>query len=239
VERSSWEVNTERSTQNASLTTKVFLNFGDIKITRNAIFSTTYGVRSPAKAKDFSSSLCVQTSSGAHPASCTMGTVGHFLGGKARSGPDAGHSSPSSGEVRNEQELYLLFPLAPTWCSGTALISICYEELTEQPLQQILTIHTTSEDSTHRLQCALCDFAGCFWVNVGTVCLILCSVIPRFVCYFNKLYFRNHLRKEVQLGKDEEVILGGLVVIVLAIRPKVGGFKPGWGRWIFKGDKNP
>jgi hypothetical protein len=32
------------------------------------------GVRSPAGAKDFSSSLCVQTGSGAHPASCTMGT---------------------------------------------------------------------------------------------------------------------------------------------------------------------
>jgi hypothetical protein len=34
------------------------------------------GVRSPAGAKDFSSSLCVQTSSRAHPASCTMGTGG-------------------------------------------------------------------------------------------------------------------------------------------------------------------
>jgi hypothetical protein len=32
------------------------------------------GVRSPAGANDFSSSLCVQTGSGAHPASCTMGT---------------------------------------------------------------------------------------------------------------------------------------------------------------------
>jgi hypothetical protein len=32
------------------------------------------GVRSPAGAKDFSSNLCVQTGSGAHPASCTMGT---------------------------------------------------------------------------------------------------------------------------------------------------------------------
>jgi hypothetical protein len=36
------------------------------------------GVRSPAQAKDFSSSLCVQTGSGAHPASCTMGTGGPF-----------------------------------------------------------------------------------------------------------------------------------------------------------------
>jgi hypothetical protein len=33
-------------------------------------------VRSSAGAKDFSSSLCVQTGSGAHPASCRMGTGG-------------------------------------------------------------------------------------------------------------------------------------------------------------------
>jgi hypothetical protein len=60
------------------------------------------GVRSPAGAKDFSSSLCVQTSSGAHPASCTMGSVGPFPGGKARPGCDANHSPPSSAEVVNE-----------------------------------------------------------------------------------------------------------------------------------------
>jgi hypothetical protein len=36
--------------------------------------------RSPAEANDFSSSLCVQTGSGAHPASCTLGTGGHFPG---------------------------------------------------------------------------------------------------------------------------------------------------------------
>jgi hypothetical protein len=54
-------------------------------------------VRSPAEAKDFSSSLCVQTGSGAHPASCTMGT-----GGKARPARDADHSPPSSADVVNE-----------------------------------------------------------------------------------------------------------------------------------------
>jgi hypothetical protein len=37
-------------------------------------------VRFPAGAKDFSCSLSVQTSSGAHPASCTMGTGGTFPG---------------------------------------------------------------------------------------------------------------------------------------------------------------
>jgi hypothetical protein len=60
------------------------------------------GVRSPAGAKDFSSSLCVQTSSGAHPASCTMGTGGPSLGGKARQGRESDHSPPSSAEVVNE-----------------------------------------------------------------------------------------------------------------------------------------
>jgi hypothetical protein len=40
----------------------------------------TIEVRSPAEAKDFSSSLCVQTGSGAQPASCIMGTEGPFPG---------------------------------------------------------------------------------------------------------------------------------------------------------------
>jgi hypothetical protein len=60
------------------------------------------GVPSPAGAKDFSSNLCVQTGSGAHPASCKMGTEGPFPGGKARPGRDADHSPPSSAEVVNE-----------------------------------------------------------------------------------------------------------------------------------------
>jgi hypothetical protein len=58
-------------------------------------------VRSPTGA-DFSSSPCVQTSSGAHPASYPMGTRGSFPGGKERLGCDADHSPPSSAEVKNE-----------------------------------------------------------------------------------------------------------------------------------------
>jgi hypothetical protein len=69
--------------------------------------------RSPAGAEDFSSSLCVQTASGAHPASYPMGTGGSFHGGKARPESDADHSPPSSAEVKNEQELYLLSPHVP------------------------------------------------------------------------------------------------------------------------------
>jgi hypothetical protein len=48
--------------------------------------------------KGFSSSLCVQTGSGAHPASCPMGTGGPFPGVKAQPGRDADHSPPYSAE---------------------------------------------------------------------------------------------------------------------------------------------
>jgi hypothetical protein len=50
------------------------------------------GVLSPAGARDFSSNLYVQTGSGAHPASCTMGTGDPFPGAKARPERDADHS---------------------------------------------------------------------------------------------------------------------------------------------------
>jgi hypothetical protein len=35
-----------------------------------------------------------------------------------------------------------------------------------------------------------------------------------------------------------QVVLGGLVVIVLATKPKVRWFKPCPGLWTYKGDKN-
>jgi hypothetical protein len=62
----------------------------------------TIGVRSPAGAENFSSSPCVQTGSGVHPASYPMGTGGPFPGDKARPGRDADHPPPSSAEVKYE-----------------------------------------------------------------------------------------------------------------------------------------
>jgi hypothetical protein len=59
-------------------------------------------VRSPAEAKDFSSNLCVQIGSEAHPASCTMGAGGPFPRAKMQPGRDADHSPRSSAVVENE-----------------------------------------------------------------------------------------------------------------------------------------
>jgi hypothetical protein len=73
-----------------------YLTFGE------GLDDRAIGVRYPAGAKDFSSSLCVQTGSGAHQASCTMGTGGPFPGAKVRPARDADHSPPSSAEVEYE-----------------------------------------------------------------------------------------------------------------------------------------
>jgi hypothetical protein len=53
---------------------------------------------SPAEAKEFSSSLCVQTGSGAHPASCPMGT---------------GFPSPGQSATREWR-----WPLTPIYCQS-------------------------------------------------------------------------------------------------------------------------
>jgi hypothetical protein len=59
-------------------------------------------VRSPAGAKDYSSILCVQTGSVAHPASCKMGTGGPFPLDNALTGSDADHIPLSNAENGNE-----------------------------------------------------------------------------------------------------------------------------------------
>jgi hypothetical protein len=93
-------------------------------VSRYGLDDRAIEVRSPTGTKDFSSSLCVQTGSGVHPASCTMGTGSPFPGSKARPGRDADHSPPSSAEVMNEQELYLFSSQAPPWRVAGLLASV-------------------------------------------------------------------------------------------------------------------
>jgi hypothetical protein len=47
------------------------------------------------------------------------------------------------------------------------------------------------------------------------------------------------LFKNTRKSNASVVVLGGVMVIVLAIGRKVRGFKPGRGQWIFKDDKIP
>jgi hypothetical protein len=65
-------------------------------------WTTGRSSRSPAEAKGFFLQPLCPDRSGAHPASCTMGTGSPFAGGKERPGRDANHSPPSSAEVENE-----------------------------------------------------------------------------------------------------------------------------------------
>jgi hypothetical protein len=52
--------------------------------------------------KDFSSNLCVETDTRAHPVSCRMGTGVSFPGAKARPGRDPDHSLSTSADVKNK-----------------------------------------------------------------------------------------------------------------------------------------
>jgi hypothetical protein len=85
------------------------------------------GVRSPAGVKDISSNLCVQTGSGAHPASCTMGTGGPFPGPKRGRGVTLTthpHLVPRSGMSRGYTSSPPPAPSASMACSGTALLCL-------------------------------------------------------------------------------------------------------------------
>jgi hypothetical protein len=73
------------------------------------------------KRNDFSSSLCIQTGSGAHPASCPMGTGGPFPGGKAILGRDADHAPLLVPRSRMSRSYSSSPPSASVACSGTAL----------------------------------------------------------------------------------------------------------------------
>jgi hypothetical protein len=83
---------TDAGSRSSSITTVSDYGLEDLAI----------GFRFPAEAKDFTSNLRVHTSSGAHQASCSVGSGGPFPGAKARPGRDADHSPPSSAEVVNE-----------------------------------------------------------------------------------------------------------------------------------------
>jgi hypothetical protein len=79
------------------------------------------GVRSPAGAKDFSSNLCVQTGSEAHPDSCTMGTGGPFAGAKRARGVTLTAHSHLLPRSRVSRSYRSSPPSATMACSGTVL----------------------------------------------------------------------------------------------------------------------
>jgi hypothetical protein len=57
--------------------------------------------------------------------------------------------------------------------------------------------------------------------------------------HITRRWDKKFFSRQISLCSLPQVALGGLVVSVLATGPKVRGFNPGRGRWIFKGDKNP
>ena len=77
--------------------------------------ATCYGLDGPGIESQWGArfSAPVQTGSGSHPASYTMGT-GSFPGVK-RPGGGVGHPPPSSADVKERVELYIYTPSGPSW----------------------------------------------------------------------------------------------------------------------------
>jgi hypothetical protein len=110
-----------RRRSNAAKTTLKFMNFCIFVVHNKSRVSSVgivndygldyrmSGVRIPAGAGNLSLHHCVQTGSGAHPASYPMGTRGSFPGGKAH------HSPPSSAEVKECVQLYVHSPSTFSW----------------------------------------------------------------------------------------------------------------------------
>jgi hypothetical protein len=71
--------------------------------------------------KDFPSSLCVQTGSGAHPASCTMGTRGPFPGAKGGRGVTLSIDPHLVPRLKISRSYTSSPPSAFVACSGTDL----------------------------------------------------------------------------------------------------------------------
>jgi hypothetical protein len=78
--------------------------------------------RSPAEAKDISSNLCVQTDSGAHPTSCTMGTGSPFPGTKRGRDVTLTTHPYLVPRSRMSRSYTSSSPSAIMACSGTALL---------------------------------------------------------------------------------------------------------------------
>jgi hypothetical protein len=68
-------------------------------------------------AGNFSLHHCIQTGSGAHPASYPMVSGALSLGVK-RLGCEADHSPPPSAKVKERLELYHHSPNTPPWCGA-------------------------------------------------------------------------------------------------------------------------
>ena len=121
-------------------------NSGQRKLYSDSLRSGRSGIESRWGA-EFSAP--VQTGSGAHPASCTMGT-GSFPGVK-RPGRGVDHPPPSSADVKERIELYLYTTSGPSWPVIGLTLSYFYLYLYDncernvlQPIESSALVHRSS-----------------------------------------------------------------------------------------------
>jgi hypothetical protein len=119
-------------------------------------------VLSPAEAKYLTCSLCVHTSSGAHPASYPMGTGWSFPRGKTPPGRDAGHSPHPLPRRRMSRS----YTSSPSWLLGTVAGQVYF---------------TLIWRMRHCVWCARFEVLTAMWaqivvLTVAALCILLLSI---------------------------------------------------------------
>jgi hypothetical protein len=98
--------------------------------------------------------------------------------------------------------------------------------------------HGLSQKKCYSIQCSRVQTQPRSWIfkgdkNPQQKTSSCCSISSNAIHRTEDVPFKTHLTTITQCGK-KIVVLGSLVVSVLAIGPKVCGFKPGRGRWILR-----
>jgi hypothetical protein len=116
----------------------------------------------PDRGKDFTSSLCVQTSSWIPPSLLNNGYRGSFPGGKVRSGRDADHSPYLVSRSRMSRSYTSSPPSAFMACSETALAFSCMVQF--DIVSRTRFEVDASRYKAHTTRCLLYGF----WITHGT-----------------------------------------------------------------------
>jgi hypothetical protein len=150
-------------------------------------YGQTTGVPSPTEAEDVSSSLCVQTSSEAYPASCTMSTGGPFPGVKRGQGLMLTTHPHLVFKLRMSRSYASSPPQAPSWrVTGQLYLHLQIQHLTQRSkvlFQKLIVIQLFKKYSWTRRPICSWQAATGQWPKSHELSLILISYL--FILVFS------------------------------------------------------
>jgi hypothetical protein len=158
-----------------------------------------------------------------------MGTGVPFPGVKAWRGHDADHSPPSSAEVKNEQELYLLSPHASPWRVAGSLYLFTvqvtelvteYVHITTELVQQIVELDAIQTQVCSVATTPVCSLQRCHYTSLLSTALLLhksalYSVVTTTVCSLQRFHYTSLL--STALPKHQSALYSAVNIPVCSL----------------------